>query len=268
MEPVSTSSTRRLPLLALAVGLIALVLVAVVLASGGGEEPPATGAAALVPGDALAYLHVSIDPARPAVKRGLALAQRFPDFPLLREQVLARLAGIASGSQSSPSVDFGADILPWLGREAAVALLNTNGSTAGSLIVLDVSRRTKAEQFLARFPSAGQSAYRSTRITQFAGGTALAFISHYLAIGQLASIRAAIDVAGGHSPSLQHNSAYLRASAGEPDGRVIDAYASVDGVRRVLAPAGGVVGAAGALLYQPALDGVSIAITPRTGGAT
>jgi len=260
---VSTSTTRRAPLLALIAGLVALVVVAVVLATSGGEEPPATGAAAIVPGDALAYVHVSIDPARPAVKRGLALAERFPDYPLLREQVLSRLGAIASGSANAGTVNFDTDIRPWLGREAALALLNTVGSTAGSLIVLDVASQMGAKRFLARFPPAAQTSYRSAQINEFRGGTAIAFVSHYLAIGQTASVQAAIDVAGGHGASLQSSSAYRRASAGEPDGRVVDAYASVDGVRRVLAPAGGLVGALGALLYQPALDGVSISITPR-----
>jgi hypothetical protein len=48
---------------------------------------------------------------------------------------------------------------------------------------------------------------------------------------------------------------------------VLDAYISGDGVRRLLAPQGGVPGALGAVLYQPALLGASITVTPQAGGA-
>ena len=49
--------------------------------------------------------------------------------------------------------------------------------------------------------------------------------------------------------------------------RVLDVYASVAGVRRLLAPQGGVLGALGVLLYQPALTGVTVSLSPATGGA-
>ena len=45
------------------------------------------------------------------------------------------------------------------------------------------------------------------------------------------------------------------------------AYASSAGVRRVLADQGGVLGAAGDLLYQPALQGVAISLAPTRAGA-
>ena len=48
---------------------------------------------------------------------------------------LARLSAIAGGGSSA---NFATDIRPWLGKEAAFALMNTTSSSAGSLIVLDV----------------------------------------------------------------------------------------------------------------------------------
>ena len=48
---------------------------------------------------------------------------------------------------------------------------------------------------------------------------------------------------------------------------MLDAYASLAGVRRLLAPQGGLVGALGNLLYQPALQGVAVAVSPTAGGA-
>ncbi len=48
---------------------------------------------------------------------------------------------------------------------------------------------------------------------------------------------------------------------------MLDAYASLAGVRRLLSPQGGLVGALGNLLYQPALEGVAMAVSPTAGGA-
>ena len=48
---------------------------------------------------------------------------------------------------------------------------------------------------------------------------------------------------------------------------MLDAYASAAGVRRLLAPQAGVIGALGALLYQPALAGVTLSISAVPHGA-
>src|SRR5256885_2295677 len=115
--------------------LLAIVIVAVVAITVSGEPPPATGAATLVPSDALAYVNLSIDSSRPAVKRAMTLASKLPSYPLLRAAIQSRLSGLTA---QNGSIDFSRDIRPWLGGEAAIALLNTPSSTAGSLIVLDV----------------------------------------------------------------------------------------------------------------------------------
>ncbi|MDQ6605843.1 MAG: hypothetical protein M3Z06_04760, partial [Actinomycetota bacterium] len=48
--------------------------------------------------------------------------------------------------------------------------------------------------------------------------------------------------------------------------RAVDAYVSAAGVTRLLATRRGVVGILGALLYQPALEGVAFSLAPATGG--
>jgi hypothetical protein len=248
---------RTRALLALALGALALGIVVAASRSGGADEgaPPATGAAAVVPADALAYIHLSIDPGRLGVKRALALAARLPGFPLLGSALSARLSGITHGA--SP-VDYARDVRPWLGKEAALALLDTSTSTAGALIVLDVSDHARAQAFLSRIAVHRAGPYRGVELYRRGSATELAFLSHYLVIGQDPSVRAAVDVAAGAAPSLEHDAAYRRAAAGEPDGRVLDAYASAAGVRRVLVAQGGLAGALGVLLYQPALTGVAI----------
>src|SRR5947209_14633682 len=102
------------------------------LIGGANAGGPATGAAALVPGDALVYVHVSTDRGRTEVNRALALARRFPDYARL-SAVLQTRAGAAQ------------NLRPWPGREAAFAQLD-----AGSLIVLDLRDRAAAQKMLIR----------------------------------------------------------------------------------------------------------------------
>ena len=112
-----------------------------------------------------------------------------------------------------------------------------------------------------------RGSYRGTALLGYATGSELAFVSHYLVLGQDASVRAAIDVAAGHTGSLAGSAVFRRATASAPAGEVLDAYASLAGMRRLLAPRGGVIGALGTLLYRPALQGVAVSLTPTRYGA-
>jgi hypothetical protein len=258
-----TQARVRLGLLA-AVVVVAVALAAVLVFGTSGEAPPPTGAASLVPDDALAYVHVSTDPGRPAVKQALQVAARLPDYPLFTGQVTRRLGALAAGRGR---VEFQRDIRPWLGQEAAVALLGTQTSTAGSIVILDVRDESRARAFINGAGAAPAGPYRGTGLYRYPTGTELAFVRHYLVIGQPASLRSAIDAGGNRRPSLSASSAYERAAAGEPADRVLDAYASPAGVRRLLLPQGGVIAALGALVYQPALTGVTVSLSAAAGGA-
>jgi hypothetical protein len=232
---------RRLP---------ACLLVAVAVAVGGcggkGEQPPATGSAGIVPDNALVYLHLSTDPGRAAVKDALALGRRFPSFPLLRAAVFGRLR------IGDEPVDFDRDIRPWLGDEAALALLDTGGRTAGSLLVFAVKDRARARAFLARAPRGG-------RVTT-------AFVRDHLVIGPAADVRRAIDAAAGRIDALDDNPVFRRAQKGIPGARFADGYVSRDGVDRLLRPQGGLLGVVATLLANPALQGSAIALTAQDPG--
>src|SRR4051794_6745560 len=104
MRRASTQVTDR-RLLAVGGGsaLLALVAVVVVLVAGGADEPPATGAARLVPADALAYVHVSTDSDREGVQRATKLLNRFPTLPRVRDTLVRRLTTLGTG------VSFGKD---------------------------------------------------------------------------------------------------------------------------------------------------------------
>ena len=58
-------------------------MLAVVL-NGLSQAGPDSGAAALVPADALAFVNVSTDAGRPEVKQALALAKAFPAYAGVR----------------------------------------------------------------------------------------------------------------------------------------------------------------------------------------
>lgn len=244
--------------------VVAVVAVALVLASS--TEGPATGAAAVVPGDALAYVHFSTDGSRPAVRNALRLAGRFPTFSLLAGVVTSRLAAIVGGGRGS--INYQDDIRPWLGKEAAIAFLNSTTSTAGSEIVLDVRAPAKARSFLARTGATPVGAYRGIKVYRRSSGVELAFVRHYLVLGQAATLDSAIDASAGRTSSLARSSTYARAAAGEPAGRVVDIYFSAQGITRLLAPQGGVIGALGTLLYQPKELGTTVSISPSGAGAS
>ncbi len=252
--------------LALAGGSLAVVIaaVAVLVFSGSGPVPPATGAARVVPADVLGYVNLSIDPGRPAVRDAEALARKFPDLPLAYAAAVSRLTAIVGGSSS---VDFATGIRPWLGKEAAFALLDTPGASAPSLIVLDVSSRKRAQRFLVSAGAAPVAVYDGVRILGYSSGTELAFVSHYLVVGPDSAVRGAIAAGTGRARSLAADPAYRRAAAGEPAGRVLDVYLPAAGLRRVLEPRGGVIGAIAWLLDRPALVGTTLSVSAVSGGA-
>lgn len=261
-RPIGTLTRDRRVLGAVA-AVIVIVLVVLIAGSGGeAATPPATGAASVVPSDALAYIHVSTDESRSAVKSALLLAARFPGYPGLRDGLVARLGALGP----RVAADLGNAIRPWLGKEVALAFFDTSTSTTGSLLVVAVSNRRAAERFVAGLPTDGSASYRGTTITGHPGAGDTAFVGGYLVIGHSSSIRAAIDVAARRSPSLSKDPGYRRATASQPAGRAVDAYVSRPGVIRLLIPQRGLVGVIAGLLYQPTLQGVSIALTPASGG--
>ena len=133
--PADVHQRRRLVALLAAVGVVAVVVAVVLLVSSGGDDPPSTAAAKLVPSNALVFLNVSTDPDRDGVKRAVSLGGKLPAFRAVRSTIERRL-----GSRQGP-INFARDVRPWLGDEAALAVLPTSGTVSESEIVLDVPRR-------------------------------------------------------------------------------------------------------------------------------
>jgi hypothetical protein len=241
---------------AAAVALLAIVLIARACAGGGDDSPPAEGAAKLVPADTLVFASVSTDTGREAVEQARDLARRFGAYERTRDQLLQRLAG------DDKPVDAEKDAGPWLGDEAAFALMDTGTATAGSVVAIEVTDEDEARQFLDRNPrQAVRKDYKDHETVRY-GQVTTAFVDGYLVIGQDPPVQRAIDRKGGAVRGLDKDPTYQRAVDGLPEGRVATAYASAGGLRRLLAPQGDLIGGVSAMLDQPALQGVALAAAP------
>ena len=262
--PPATGRPRS-PLIGGLIALIVVVVVAIILLSGGGSSPTQTvaGPARIVPADALAYVDIAFGDGQPAFRQATAVLRRMPDLPLIGAAAVSRIGSILSGGRS---VDFSAQIAPWIGDQAALALLNSKTSTAGSLIIVAVKNESRAHTFVKNMGASSDGSYRGHALLHYPSGAELGFVDGNLVIGQSASIKAAIDtVSGGHP--LATSATYGQVTAGQPAGGVLSAYASLAGVRRVLAAQSGVLGALGNVLYQPRLAGVGLTVVPDGTGA-
>lgn len=242
---------------------VAAIITILIVSSSSATEPPATGAAKIVPADALAYVHVSLDRSRPAVTQGLRLAAGLPNWLAMPDDVVRRLAAM---TDVDPDV-FLTSARSWIGREAAIALLGGPGSVADTLIVLAVRHPQAAQRFLTQSSPGASGKVRGVSLLSYAGGTYAALLPGYLVLGQRASVIAAIDVASGATPSLAGSPLYQRAAASEPAGRVVDAYAPAGGLTRLLAARTGALSALGTLLDTPGLAALTMSLSPATGGA-
>lgn len=214
---------------ALAARAAALAL-ALAAAGCGSADPPAERARALVPADALAYVQLSTDPERESDERFGEIARKFPTLRRLTDGLQQSVGGL--------------EVRPWLGKEAALALLDSGRPAADTLVLLAVADRAKA-----------QAAVRAARLQ----GIRTRFLDGFLALGSPRAVDAAAALAAGRGRALT--------LAGErPDDRVLTLHAPAAGVRRVLAAQAGALGAVGSALDDPLLRHVTVTVVPEEKG--
>jgi uncharacterized protein DUF3352 len=247
-------SRFALPRIALATVLVAAFLGVVALAEKDDSGAPADTAARLVPQDALAYAHLSVEPDSKQWRDATRLAKGFPQLTKARDRFLRSLTVHGGG------IDLEHEVYPWIANEAALALLSGSDGKARSLILLEVSDRDLAESFLTRAVGrTRRSSYLGTPIRAY-GNLATAFIGDYLAIGELSNVRAAIDVQKGGAPSLAVSPPFRRSRALLPnEDRLLFGYGTREGLRRVLRNQPGVFGRLARLADDPDLLGASVA---------
>lgn len=259
----STPSRLRMPgnrrlhlLLAGAAGVLVGVIAAVLLLGGGDDAPPPAAATAkLVPASTLVYVHLSTDAQRDGTARALEVARGFPGWNGLRDRTVRQL--VAAGRQGATAKG----IAPFLGDEAALALTDRGTETAGSLVMLQVTNKAAANRYLEE----GQGSVREGEArgieTRTFGTLVTAIVGDVLCIGQLQSVREAIELSTGRGASLADDPSYQRAMQGMPADRAADAWATADGIRRLLAPQAGALGLAGVLLDTPGLRAAALSLS-------
>jgi hypothetical protein len=239
----------RGPALVLAGSILLLVAILVPAVRDAVTAPgPGGEAARIVPASALAFVRLSTDPGDPAARRLQRLAPRIPGYLALRD------AALTAVSPAPGAFDPRRDVRPWLGDEAAVALVDVGGGRYGSLVLAQVRSRPRAEALLARVAGAGRGVrYRGTVLRRF-GPSAAAFVRGFLVAGPDAAVRRVVDVARGAAPALADAPAFKVALAGphEP----VDAYVSPRGLRGFVRVQGAVAAALAALLDDPRLRAV------------
>ncbi len=251
-----------------AVLLVAILAVAVrdTLADPG----PGGAAAELVPASALAYARLSTDPGDPEARELARLAPRIPGYLRVRDAALQAI------SPAPGAFDVRRDVRPWLGEEAAVALVELGGGRFGSLVLARVRDEPKAEALLQRVAGARPgSRYKGTVVRRF-GSNAAAFVRGYLVAGPELAVQRSIDAAEDDAPALAESDVFERALAGAE--RPAQVYVAPRALGA--APGGGVAGALAALLSHKRLralgaaagggeDGLSVRVrSVGTGGRT
>jgi hypothetical protein len=105
---------------------------------GGDSCPPADDAIALVPADALAYVHLDVDPESDQFASASLIADRIP--------LLSRIAVDAVNGVAGVNVDYGRQIEPWAGGELALAALPA-GLRGERVLMIEADDTDGAEKF-------------------------------------------------------------------------------------------------------------------------
>ena len=262
---LSISTRRRL---ALALGILAAAaLVAFVAvpalpcgAPGGEVCPPADEAIRLVPDDAVAYLHLNVDP---DTEQFADLGKVAARMPLIAEQAVERLLAQLPGPHGRQP-DFARDIEPWFEGEAALAVVPAGATTAEEVQLLEASDKDDAEAFADAIASGRTrtSTYRDIDVQVDRRGLATALVGGFLAIGRRSGVREAIDAKGGAEGTgpLAKDEAAQAVRDALPDERLADAYLSEDGIARFVASPRGALATVAPAVSPGASTGIAAAL--------
>ena len=194
---------------------------------GGDSCPPADDAIALVPDDALAYVHLEVDPDSDELAAATDIAGRVPLLAKIAVDGLSRVAGT--------EVEFGRQVEPWAGGEVALAALPV-GVRGERVLMIAADDSDGAEQFAAELlgPKQSTEPAAGTDISIGRGGAAWALEDGFLMIGSRAGLAAMLEDEG---PSL--DGADGTGVIDElPADRLAYAYLSPDGARGLLGSGG------------------------------
>jgi hypothetical protein len=266
---LSNAARTRLVLALGAVAAIAVVWLVAVPALGcgvpGGEEcPPADDAAHLVPDDALAYLHLNVDPDTEQFQDASEVASRVPG-------ITAQTIRLVEAQLPAPggAPDFEEDFEPWFGGEAAAAVLPGGGAADDEVQLFEVSDEKKAREFadsLGREPRV--TTYRDRKLSVDRSGLATAIVSGFLVVGAESGVRDVIDTDAGvkGAGSLAGDPNADAARGALPDERLADVYLSEDGIAELVTPPRSLLASLAPIVSPDASNGAAVALVADDDG--
>lgn len=269
-ERVSSQNRRRLAVGAGAVAVILLAALVVVPnlpcgAPGGEECAPKDEAMALVPADALAYVHVNIEPDSEQYESAVTVANRTPQ---LTQQLLGRLLPFFLGAAGQPP-SFSDDIEPWFGGEIAVAVVPSESGTR-QVQMLEVADTAGARDYEESIVAGGPEPedYQGTDLRENERGLASAIVGDFLVLGPADGVRSVIDVSTGAEDAdpLADDSAATKAVEQLPDQRLGEAYLSAEGIDSFLALSDGALAPFEPLVDSGGSQGAALAVSAGDSG--
>lgn len=269
---LSVIARRRL-VAALGVAVVLLILFSAVVPNlpcqlpGGDSCPPGDDAAELVPGDALAYLHANLDPDTDEYAAASELAHRLPVFG----GELSTRATALIPSPSTGRLDFDADVRPWFGGEAAVAVLAGGGPAPERVDLLEVEDGDGASEYASSLAVGDPqtSEYEGVELSTDRSGVATAQFDDFLVIGTEDGVRAVIATATGSDEApapLADDETATDVRDELPEHRFAEAWVSGEGIDELLAPGSGTLSTLSPLIAPGSSRGVAASLSAGDNG--
>mgnify|MGYP001044141236 CR=1 FL=1 len=275
----AASAWHRIPLagrqaiagvLAVAVLLILFVTVAVpnlpCAFPGGDRCPPPDEADELVPAEALAYVHVNVDPETEQYELLADVAAEAPGF---RDQIATRALGLLPGPGGEVP-EYRTDIEPWFGGEMAMAVVPGPGRSNEQVFLLEAENEDRArgyaESVATGLPEPEE--YRGIEMTTDEGGVSTAQVEGFLVIGSRAGVRAVIDTATGADEGqapLADDEAAEAVRDELPDHRFLELWVSRAGAEDLIAGSGGALSSLAPFLSPDGTEGAALALSAGEG---
>ena len=264
---LQTRQRLALAVLAAAVAAVALAFAVPRLPCqfpGGDACAPGDDAHALVPADALAYAHLALDPETQQYEDA---RETLGSLPEITRQVVARLLAQVPGP-GGQAADFARDIAPWLGGQAAVAIVPVGGG-AEQVQLLEEGDPERADEFAASL-AAGESRteeYEGVELSIDSRGLATASIGGFLVIGTDAGVRRVVDVeteAEGVRP-LSEDTVASELRDELPAERFADAYVSPDGIDTLIASESATLASLEPFVDAAASEGAAVSLGTSDG---
>jgi len=220
---------------------------------------PTDDAIALVPGDAMAYLHIDLDRDSNQFSTAEDVASRLPHFGQIQQGIFAAL-GVA------PDLNLRDDLGPWIGDEAALAAVGRGEPQP--LALLAVKDKEGAQRFLAKLgdgkPHHVKNGGDSFRV--YGNGLAFTELSGFLVLGSAPAVKAAIDVGKNGGKALSTSKPVDAVRDFLPEQRLVDLYLSAPGIDQFLASRGGLASQLDTFVDFGASSGIAAALVAEDAG--